>query len=117
MSITASTDFALPDLDIQTPGEAAAHLPVEAGEEGLSALMVRALRIHAASLAGESESRTVSISLDMTGERFQGGEIRLLSHVDRQTRSIIFMSGTAAGAGPTLMKATAIFRLSAAGDS
>ena len=110
MTDLADTAITLPDLDITDAGTATATLPA-AGEAVLSALMIRAMRAHADSLAGDRTAKTVSISLDMTGAEFPGGDIALSLRVDRQTRTIIFMSGTLSGAGETVLKATAIFRL------
>lgn len=110
MTDLADTAITLPELNIREAGHATATLPA-AGEAVLSALMIRAMRAHADSLAGEKKAKTVSISLDMTGAAFEGGEATLSSKVDRQTRTIIFMSGILSGAGETILKATAIFRL------
>jgi len=110
MTETAHAAITLPEIKITAPGEAKAHLP-KAGEAVLSALMIRAMRAHADSLGGEKTAKTVSISVDVTGADFAGGEVALSSKVDRQTRTIIFMSGTLSADGTTLLKATSIFRL------
>ncbi|MEQ8557224.1 MAG: hypothetical protein RIB03_02815 [Henriciella sp.] len=110
MTETANAAITLPEIEITAPGEAKARLP-KAGEAVLSALMIRAMRAHADSLGGEKTAKTVSISVDVTGADFAGGEVALSSKVDRQTRTIIFMSGTLSADGTTLLKATSIFRL------
>ena len=114
MTKTADTPTVLPELDIKLPGEATADLPA-ADEAILSALMIRALRAHADSVAGDRQAHSVSVSVDLTGTEFQGGDLRFLSEVDRQTRTLVFMNGTLRSGESVLLKATAIFRLSEAG--
>ncbi|WP_084398099.1 hypothetical protein [Henriciella aquimarina] len=110
MTHADATSQQLPPLKIRAPGEAVVAL-TEASETVLSALMIDALKAHAASIAGEDAAHTVSLSLDMTGERFSGDEAVFRSAVDRQTRSLLFMACTLLCGGRVLMKATGIFKL------
>lgn len=110
MTKLADMPAALPGIDILSPGEAAAHLPA-AGDAVLSALMIRALRAHAGSAAEDKTVRTVSVSLDMTDAEFAGGDVRMVSKIDRQTRTLVFMGGSLIAEGKVILKATAIFRL------
>ena len=100
----------LPDVSIKAPGEAEATLPA-AGEAVLSAIMIRALRAHADTLAEDRIAKTVSISVDVTGETFDGGTVSMKTKTDRQTRTLIFMNGIMRAGDTALLKATAIFRL------
>lgn len=110
MTKLADTPAALPGIDILSPGEAAAHLSAS-GEDVLSALMIRALRAHADSAAGDRIARTVSVSLDRTDAEFAGGDVRMMSKIDRQTRTLVFMGGALIAEDKAILKATAIFRL------
>lgn len=82
------------------------------GHEGvLGALTLNALKAAAAAAAGQLTASTVSVSLDMTGEAFSGGDVEFACTVDRQTRTLIFMHAMVTSGGRCLIKATAIFRL------
>ncbi|MEQ9314443.1 MAG: hypothetical protein RLN72_01250 [Henriciella sp.] len=110
MTATDTADI-VPAIDTKAEGHATASLAT--GDLSLaSAALMRALERHAADIAGETEVSLVSVSFDMTGEAFSGGEIEIKSSVDRQTRSLLFMHAYAAHGSTTLIKATAIFRLS-----
>lgn len=115
MTKDADLTDSLPELQIKAPGNAAAKLPDDVDESVLSALIIRAMQAHADSLAEARRARTVSVSLDMTGKAFAGGEVSLRSKVDRQTRTIIFMGAELCVQGDVIQKATAIFRLTEAG--
>ena len=110
MTDTAAPASIFPAINYASPGNGTATLP-DASDELLAALMVQGLRSLANSIAGDRAAHTVSVSLDMTGAAFLGGEVAIQTEVDRQTRTLAFMNGSLSCGGKVLLKATAIFRL------
>ena len=109
MTDTAAPASMLPSVNFTSPGNGTATLPA-ASDELLAALMVQGLRSLAESTAGDRAAHTVSVSLDMTGTVFSGGDVSIQSRIDRQTRTLAFMNASLSAGGKVLLKATAIFR-------
>jgi len=110
MTDTAAPTSIFPAISFSSPGNGTATLS-DSSDELLAALMVRALRAMAESVAGDRVAHTVSVSLDRTGAAFPGGEVVIQTEIDRQTRTLAFMNGSLSAGGKVLLKATAIFRL------
>lgn len=111
MTLSEHTN-ALPELSIETLG----HARFSAGKldaAALAAMSIRALEQHAAAQSGAADARLVSVSNDVTGKVFSGGEGEIKSHIDRQTRTLLFMGAELSSAAGLNLRSTAIFRLDA----
>lgn len=76
----------------------------------LSGLLTHTLRAAAMAAAAPAEIELVSIATDATG-RAEGGQIVFSTQIDRQTRTLIFLSGDAREEGAPRLRGTAIFRV------
>ena len=111
--MTSELETRLPDL--ASTGEGRSIFTADRADEAiLTALMMRALGREANLLATNGLARLVSVSVDVTGTAFGGGEGEITIRTDRQTRTLLFMGGALASAGGLNLKATAIFRLDTA---
>ena len=84
------------------------------GDTDLRALigvLTHTLQSAASEIVSPMTAELVSQSIDVTGSP-QGGELRFSNRVDRQTRTLIFMTGETTDTGQSRLRATAIFRLS-----
>ena len=79
----------------------------------LTALTIRALQRHAAFISDSGAARLVSVSSDITGTDFSGGEGKITLKVDRQTRTLLFIGAVLTSTAGLHLRATAIFRLDA----
>lgn len=103
-------DTGLPQL--QQQGEAGSSFNGPALDAAaLTALTIRALQHHAASLSENGEARLVSVSCDVTGMDFPGGDGAITIKVDRQTRTLLFIGAELTSKTGLHLRATAIFRL------
>ena len=92
---------------------AAKRLEAEyAGDPAIVAAVMRAvLDGAAAELGGAAEVSLVSVTLDQLGVLDEPQDVALETRLDRQTRTLIFMSGMAHAGELGLLKATAIYRI------
>jgi hypothetical protein len=80
----------------------------------LTALSIRALEHHARSVSEAGEAQLVSVSTDVTGTAHKGGDSAIVSRIDRQTRTLLFMGAELTSDAGLHIRATAIFRLDTA---
>lgn len=81
------------------------------GYDAIGALLLSVVRRHAAALAG-APVHPVSWSMDVIGP-CEGGALQLDSQLDRQTRTLIFINGTAQAGGALCLRVTALYRIEA----
>ena len=77
----------------------------------LSALLIETMRRYADEILGDGGAKLVSVSLDMTGAVFAGGDIEIRCKTDRQTRTLLFIRGELKSADALYLKAASIHRL------
>ncbi len=110
MTGTETPAHLVPALEWRGADEARARVP-EGSAVLLPSLITESLRIYADEMAGEAQGKLVSVSLDMSGEAFSGGDLSIRLKTDRKTRSLLFVQASLSSEGRLLIKATAIFRL------
>lgn len=88
---------------------------IEASAAQDRALIGAAMRVvldHAAgALAADERTALVSLTLDELGPVVAGEAVRFETRLDRQTRTLIFMSAEARSGTSAVLKATAIYRI------
>ena len=110
--MTHLSDLTIPYSALKFEGdEKASATGVPAQHEVLSALLMQVVRRHAESLADGEPVAPVSVSVDVTGQVSGAAPLDFESQVDRKTRTIIFIGGTATQEGRPLLKATAVYRI------
>lgn len=83
-----------------------------AGDPAIVAAVMRAVLDDAvAELGGDAEVSLVSVTLDQLSSNDEGHDVAFETRLDRQTRTLIFMSGMARAGELGLLKATAIYRV------
>ncbi|MEL7546498.1 MAG: hypothetical protein AAGJ84_07595 [Pseudomonadota bacterium] len=104
--------------DVQLPIDALAVTSdggwtLEAGSSDqlvLIGLLTHTLKQAAAELVTPDRIELVSIAVDATGKAM-GGAVKFAHQIDRQTRTLIFISGDVRESEEPLLRGTAIFRL------
>lgn len=91
---------------------AASVAPGVTGSDIIGALLGRVMARHARALAG-GDLVAVSGAFDVLGAA-GGGALAFSSQLDRQTRSLVFVSGSVSEAGAPRLKATALYRIRSA---
>lgn len=83
-----------------------------AGDPAVIAAVMRAVLDKDAAELREGETVTlVSVTFDQLDAAVQGQDITFETRLDRQTRTLIFLSGLAVSGGVNVLKATAIYRI------
>lgn len=105
------SDPSIPLSKLQPQADGGYVLPAGITDQlALAALLTYTLRQAADVAAAPGEIELVSIAIDATGSA-EGGEIAFSAQIDRQTRTLIFLSGDARENGAPRLRGTAIFRV------
>lgn len=109
--MSALNDPHIPLSALQPQAEGGFLLPAGSTDQlVLAGLLTHTLRQAAQAAASPAEIELVSIATDATGSA-EGGEIVFSAQIDRQTRTLIFLSGDARENGAPRLRGTAIFRV------
>ena len=107
MQISAYSDF------LKAAGQASVLEAEYASEPLLVAGAMQAVLDHAAAdLTPDAEVMLTSLTLDTLGQSDGKQAVVFETRLDRQTRTLIFMSGLAKQGEAAVLKATAIYRIS-----
>lgn len=112
--MSADAPLIVPVDRLQWSGADAARL--EPGDEALSpdaamALLVQVVRSAAGAAADGAEVHPVSVTLDITGSLDAAAALDFSASIDRRTRTIVFLNGSATQGETTVVTATAVFRI------
>jgi len=105
-------DLTIPYSSLNFTSESSALLEQSVPEhEVISALLMLVVRRHALSSIAGGEVIPVSVTVDVTGEAKPGETLTFESDIDRKTRTLVFINGTAMQGDTPLLKATAVYRI------
>lgn len=108
------TDLTIPYSALEFDSERIATLRTASNDhEVLSALLMETVRHHGEALTEGAGIVPVSVTIDVTGSVSGETPIRFQSDIDRKTRTLLFIGGEASQDGAPLLKATAVYRISA----
>lgn len=107
----ALSDRSIPLSELQPQAGGGFVLPAGSKDQlVLAGLLTHTLRQAAEAASSPAEIELVSIATDATG-RAEGGEIAFSAQIDRETRTLIFLSGDARENGAPRLRGTAIYRV------